>query len=342
MSQDQDQQSFSPPQQMLMMISGLWLSQSLGATARLGIADKIAAGPKTSEEIASAVGANPDATHRLMRALASIGVFCDVGGGRFGLTELGATLRSDVPSSVRAFAIAQTDQGHWQPWGRMLESVKTGRPAAKASLGMELWEWYGKNPQDALEFSSAMGNLAQMVAGELPQLVDFSQVQTVADVGGAHGVLLAAILRANPKARGILFDLPHVIDTAKPVIAAEGLANRCELISGDFFKEVPPGADAHLLKQIIHDWDDERALLILKNCHRALRPSGRVLLVEMLIPPDGSPSPVKFIDLNMMVLLGGRERAEAEYDALLRKAGFKAPRFIPTASTFVIIEAERA
>lgn len=341
MSQDQEQQSSLPPQQMMMMINGLWLSQSLGATARLGIADQIAAGPKTSEEIAKAVGANPDATHRLMRALASIGVFREVEGDRFGLTELGETLRSNVPGSVRAFAIAQTDQGHWQSWGRMLESVKTGRPAAKAALGMELWEWYSKNPQDALEFSSAMGSLAQMVAAQLPQLVDFSKVQTVADVGGAHGVLLAAVLRANPKARGILFDLPHVVATAKPVIEAEGLANRCELISGDFFKAVPPGADAHLLKQIIHDWDDERALLILENCHRALRPSGRVLLVEIPIPIDSSPSPAKFIDLNMMVLLGGRERSEAEYAALLRKAGFRPPKFIPTDSPFVIIEAER-
>ena len=342
MSQDQEQQGLSPPHQMLMMINGLWLSQSLGVAARLGIADQIAAGPKTSEEIAKAVGANPDATHRLMRALASIGVFREVGDGCFELTELGETLRSYVPGSLRAFAIAQTDQGHWQPWGRMLESVKTGRPSAKAALGMELWEWYRKNPQDALEFSSAMGNLAEMVAGQLPELVDFSKVQTVADVGGAHGVLLAAILSANPKARGILFDLPHVIETAKLAIEAEGLANRCEVIGGDFFKEVPPGADAHLLKQIIHDWDDDRALLILRNCYRALRPSGRVLLVEMLIPADGSPSLVKFVDLNMMVLLGGRERSEAEYEALLRKAGFQAPRFIPTASPFVIIEAERA
>jgi SAM-dependent methyltransferase len=223
----------------------------------------------------------------------------------------------------------------------MYDCIKTGRPATKAALGMEIWEWYGKNPQDAVAFSSAMGNLAQMVASELPKLVDFTRVQKVVDVGGAHGVLLAAILRSNPSARGVLFDLPHVVETAKPVLDAQGLGNRCEVIGGDFFKKIPEGADAHILKQIIHDWDDERAILILENCRRALRPNGRVVLVEMIIPADNSPGVAQFIDLNMLVLLGGRERSEAEFATLLRDAGFRTPRLIPTHSPFFIIEAER-
>ncbi len=330
-----------PAAQMLQMITSLWVSQSLGAVARLGIPDQIANQPKTSQEIAKAVGADSDAVHRLLRALASIGVFRQVDGDRFGLTTLGETLRSNVQGSVRDFAIAETDPGHWQPWGRMHDCIKTGRPATKAALGMEFWEWYAKNPQDAVAFSSAMGNLSQMVASELPQVVDFSKVQKVVDVGGAHGVLLAAILRSNPSVRGILFDLPHVAETAKPVIDAQGLGNRCEVIGGDFFKKIPDGGDAHVLKHIIHDWDDERATLILKNCHRALRPSGRVLLVEMIIPADNSPSPTQFMDLNMLVLLGGRERSEAEFATLLRNAGFKTPRLIPTHSPFFVIEAER-
>ncbi len=341
MSQNHNIPGLSPSAQMLQMITSLWVSQSLGAVARFGIPDQVADQPKTSQEIAKAVGASPDAIHRLLRALASIGVFRQVEGGRFGLTPLGETLRSSVPDSVRDFAIAETDQAHWQPWGRMHEAIKTGRPVSKAVLGIEVWEWYEKNPQDEVAFSSAMGNLSQMVAGELPWLIDFSRVQKVADIGGAHGVLLAAILRANPKARGILFDLPHVIETAKPVIEAQGLGSRCEFVGGDFFKPLPEGADAHVLKHIIHDWDDERASLILQNCHRALRPNGRILLVEMIIPADNSPSPAQFIDLNMLVLLGGRERSEAEYATLLRNAGFKTPRLIPTHSPFVIIEAER-
>src|SRR5215471_14612053 len=230
MSQEQERPELPPPAQMLQMITSLWVSQSLGAVARLGIPDQVAEQPKSSQEIAKAVGANADAVHRLLRMLASIGVFRQVEGNRFGLTPLGETLRSNVPGSVRDFAIAETDQAHWQPWGRMFDAVKTGRPVAKAALGIEIWEWYGKNPQDAVAFSGAMGNLARMVAGELTRVVDLSKVQTAVDVGGAHGVLLAAVLQARPNARGILFDLPHVIETAKPVIEAEGLANRCELV----------------------------------------------------------------------------------------------------------------
>lgn len=223
-----------------------------------------------------------------------------------------------------------------------MDAIKSGRPIIKAALGMEIWEWYAQHPEEARSFSSAMGNLAQMVAGELVRLVDFSDVQKVVDVGGANGVLLAAILHAHPKLSGILFDLPHVIEAAKPVIEGEGLIDRCELISGDFFKEVPSGADVHVLKHIIHDWDDESAIQILKNCRRALRPNGRLLLVEMVIPADNAPGPVQFIDLNMLVLLGGRERSEIEFAALLKKAGFKPPRLIRTYSPFVVIEAQSA
>ncbi len=165
-------------------------------------------------------------------------------------------------------------------------------------------------------------------------------VRTVADVGGAHGVLLAAVLHANPAARGILFDLPHVIATAGDAIAAQGLAARCELVSGDFFEAVPAGADLHLLKQIVHDWDDERATRLLPNCHRALAPGGTLLLVEMVVPADNQPSPAQAMDLNMLVLLGGRERTEEEYRALLQAAGFRLERVIPTHSPFSVIAKE--
>ncbi len=342
MSNDLPSSTRTPSEQMVQMITSYWLSQMLGAVARLGIPDQIAREPKTGEQVAKAVGVSADAAHRLLRALASVGVFGLLEDGRFSLTPLGETLRANVPGSVRDFAIAETDAAHWQPWGRFLDSIKSGRPIIKGTLGMELWEWYGQHPEDARSFSSAMGNLSQMVAAELVWLVDFSNVQKVLDVGGANGVLLAAILHANPKLSGILFDLPHVIEAAKPVIESEGLIDRCELISGDFFKEVPSGAGVHVLKHIIHDWDDERAVRILSNCQRALRPNGRLLLVEMVIPADNAPGPVQFIDLNMLVLLGGRERSEAEFAALLKKAGFKPPRTIRTQSPFVVIEAQRA
>ena len=343
MSEEQAAEGAGPAAQlqMIQLINGHWVSQSIGTVARLGIADHLADDVQTSEQISRAVGANPDAVYRLLRALASIGIFRQLEGDRFALTPLGQMLRTSAEGSVRHLAMAVTNHTHWAPWGMLHESIRSGRPSTKAALGMELWEWYEQHPKDAVTFSLAMGNVAQLVAAELLRFVEFSESQVVADVGGAHGVILSAILKAKPSLRGILFDLPHVIETAKETIEQEGLAARCKLIGGDFFKQVPEGADTHVLKQIIHDWDDERAALILENCHRALRPNGRILLVEMPLPDDNSPSPVQFIDLNMLVLLGGRERSEAEYSRLLQQAGFKPPRFIPTLSPFAVIEARR-
>src|SRR5215218_2382624 len=299
------QHDVPPPFAMMGLITGYWVSQAVGVVALLGVADQLGEGPRQSDEIARAVGADPQALYRVLRLLASIGVFTEESPGSFGLTPLGETLRSDAPGSVRNFAITATAPGHGLPWGRLPDSVRTGRPMAHEALGMELFDWYAQNPEEAGYFNAAMGNLSALAAGELVQVYDFSGVRTVADIGGAHGVLLAAVLRANPAARGILFDLPHVIATAGDAIAAEGLSQRCELVSGDFFEEVPAGADLHLLKQIVHDWDDERATLLLQNCHRALCPGGKLLLVEMVIPPENRPSPAQAMDLNMMVLLGG-------------------------------------
>jgi SAM-dependent methyltransferase len=277
----------------------------------------------------------------VLRLLASLGIFVEVAPGSFGLTPLGETLRSDAPGSVRNFAITETAPGHWLPWGRLHDSVRSGQPMARAALGMELFDWYAQNPEEAGFFNAAMGNLSALAAGELVRVYDVSSARTVADIGGAHGVLLAAILRANPAARGILFDLPHVIATARDAIAAAGLLARCELVSGDFFAAVPEGADLHLLKQIVHDWDDERATRLLHNCHRALAPAGKLLLVEMVIPPDNRPSPAQAMDLNMLVMQGGRERTEEEYRHLLRGASFRLERVIPTHSPFSLIEATR-
>src|SRR5215218_9361399 len=275
-----------PPVAMMGLITGYWVSQAVGVVALLGVADQLGEGPRSSNDPARAVGADPQALYRVLRLLASIGVFDEVSPGSFELTALGETLRSEAPGSVRNFAITETAPGHWLPWGRLPESVRTGRPMAREALGMELFDWYAQNPEEAGFFNAAMGNLSALAAGELVRVYDFSGVRTVADVGGAHGVLLAAVLRANPAARGILFDLPHVIATAGEVIAAEGIADRCDLVSGDFFDAVPDGADLHLLKQIVHDWDDARATRLLQNCHQALAPGGKLLLVEMVVPAD--------------------------------------------------------
>ena len=232
---------------MMGLITGYWVSQAVGVVALLGVADQLGEGPRSSDELARAVSADPQALYRVLRLLASIGVFAEVNPGSFALTPLGETLRSDTPGSVRNFAITETAPGHWLPWGRLHESVRSGRPMAREALGMELFDWYGQNPEEAGFFSAAMGNLSALAASELVRVYDVSTVRTVVDVGGAHGVLLTAVLRANPAARGILFDLPHVIATARDAFAAEGLSQRCELVSGDFFEAVPGGADLHLL-----------------------------------------------------------------------------------------------
>jgi hypothetical protein len=330
-----------PPVAMMGLITGYWVSQAVGVVALLGVADQLGEGPRGTDELARAVGADPQALYRVLRLLASLGVFAEVAPDSFALTPLGETLRSDAPGSVRNFAITETAPGHWLPWGRLPESVRSGRPMAREALGMELFDWYAQNPEEAGFFNAAMGNLSALAASELVRVYDFSAVRTVADIGGAHGVLLTAVLRANPAARGILFDLPHVIATAGDAIAAEGLSQRCELVSGDFFEAVPEGADLHLLKQIVHDWDDERATRLLHNCHRALSPAGTLLLVEMVIPPENQPSPAQAMDLNMMVLLGGRERTEDDYQRLFQAAGFRLERVIPTHSPFSVIEATR-
>src|SRR5436305_7735715 len=228
-----------PPAAMMGLISGYWVSQAVGVVAQLGVADQLARGPRASDELARAVDADPQALYRVLRLLASLGVFAEVAPRSFGLTPLGDTLRSDAPGSVRNFAITETAPGHWLPWGRLHESVRSGRPMAREALGMELFDWYAQNPEEAGFFNAAMGNLSALAASELVRVYDFSAVRTVADVGGAHGVLLAAVLRANPAAHSILFDLPHVIATARKAIEAQGLSERCELVSGDFFEAVP-------------------------------------------------------------------------------------------------------
>jgi hypothetical protein len=327
---------------MLQIITGYWISQAVGSAARLGVSDQLADGPRKSSEVATAVGADPVNLFRLMRMLASIGVFTMDTEERFALTPLGDTLRSGVPGSLRDFAVAETSPGHWLPWGRMYEAIKTGKPMCNPALGMELFDWYSQNPEEGEYFNGAMGNLSAAVSGEVTRIYDFANVQKVVDVGGSHGILLGAILKANPRVRGILFDLPHVTATARESLDTQGIGERCEVVTGNFFESVPPGADLHVLKQIIHDWSDSECTTILKSCHQALNPNGKLLLVEMVIPPDNSPSMAQAMDLNMLVLLTGRERTESEYRTLLAAGGFKLERVIPTHSPFSVIEALRA
>ena len=330
-----------PSATMMGLITGYWVSQAIGVVSHLAIADQLSHGPRTSDDLANSVSVEPQALYRVMRLLASMRCLrrsraahlrVDRAGrdATLGRARFGAELRDH---RNRARTLAALGTARRERADREAMTYET--------LGMGLFDWYAQNPDEAGYFNAAMGNLSALAAGELVRVYDFSSVRTVADIGGAHGVLLAAVLRANPAARGILFDLPHVIATAEEAIKAQGLSERCELVSGDFFEAVPEGADLHLLKQIIHDWDDDQATRLLQSCHRALVPNGKLLLVEMVIPPDNRPSPAQAMDLNMLVVAGGRERTEDEYRQLFQAAGFRLERIIPTHSPFNVIEATR-
>lgn len=326
---------------MIGLITGYWISQAVGVVARLGVADQLRDGPRRSDDLAQMVGADAQALYRVLRLVASLGVFTEVAPGVFGLTPLGATLTTDAPDSVRNLAIAETSLGRWLPWGRLEECVRSGQSMAPEALGMGIFDWYAQNPDEAGVFHAALDEISVSIASELVRVYDLSGMRTVVDIGGGQGSLLATVLDANPHARGVLFDLPNVIDIAGDAIAGHEFGDRCDLVSGDFFTAVPAGGDLHLLKQIVHDWDDERATRLLTNCHQALNPDGTLLLIEMVVPTDNRPSLVQAMDLNMLVLLGGRERTEDEYRALLGATGFRLERVIPTQTLFSLLEAKR-
>ena len=326
------------PQQMFQHITAYWVTQLMGTAARLGVADQLEAGPLAVNELAAKVGAHPQALYRALRACTAVGVFTEQAGQSFANNALSQTLRSNVPGSMRDFAIAQSAPGHWRPWELLTQAVRTGKSTATEALGSELWDWYGSHAEESAAFSGAMDNLAAQVAAEVTKAIDFSDVGRVVDVGGASGTLVNAVLRAYPQTKGVLLDLPHVVEPVKKAIAAIGLGERGEAVAGDFFKAVPQG-DVMLLKQILHDWNDEQCITLLRNCAESLPKGGRVLVVEMVISEDGRPSPAHLMDVNMLVLLPGKERTATEYGKLFAAAGLKLERVHATHSPFSIVEA---
>jgi SAM-dependent methyltransferase len=323
---------------MLRMITGYWVSQIVGTLAELAIPDRLANGPRTYDELAKETGCDPQATYRLLRASASVDVISLAADGRFGLTPLGERLRSKVPGSMRESAIALTAPGHWLPWGRLAEAVRHGVRQTPATLGRELFEFYAENPHEGSAFTGAMSNVSAAVAQDVSRMLDTSTAEHVVDVGGASGTIIAALLERNPALHGTILELAHVAPRARVALAELGLSSRCNVLEGDFFKSVPQ-ADIHILKQIIHDWDDEQSVCILSNCVRALRPGGRVVLVERVLPDDGRPSFAPLADLNMLVLLPGRERTAKQYGKLLEAAGLRLDRVVDMASAIQMIEA---
>lgn len=322
---------------LLRMTNGYQVSQAIHVAATLGIADLLEDGPKSADDLAKATEAHAPTLYRLLRALAGVGVFAETD-GRFGSTPLAECLRTDAPGSLRAWAMQIGQPYFWTSWGHLLHSVRTGEPAFPDLHGTTAWEYRAARPKEDAIFNAAMTALSAGVVEAVVKSYDFSEIGVLVDVGGGEGALLAAILAADPALHGVLFDQPHVVATAGALLERAGVADRCEAVGGSFFDAAPGGADAYLLKSIIHDWDDPAAIEILRACRAAMADTGRLLVVEPIIRPGNEPDPAKFWDLNMLVMLGGRERTADDFEQLYAESGFELTNIIRTGSLFDVIE----
>jgi hypothetical protein len=333
-----------PPQLALQqLIQGFQVTQCIYVAARLGIADLLKDGPRTSEELAQATGTHAPALYRVLRLLAAVDLLTEGEAHFFALTPLGTYLQTGVPGSMRDTVLLYANKPVWQVWGNLLHSVETGEPSFQHVLGLSLFEYNKQHPEHATLFNNMMTEWTASVAPTVAAAYDFSAAQTLVDVGGGHGQMLASILQAHPTLHGVLFDLPYVVKGAPPLLEAAGVASRCEVIGGDAFTAVPAGYETYLLSRVIHDWNDERSIALLTRCHQAMQPQGKVLLVERVILTGGSPQVLVLeSDVQMLVLsYGGRERTDAEYRALLSAAGFEVTQLIPVLPPFYVIEAVR-
>jgi hypothetical protein len=325
---------------MLQIISGFWISRAVYVIAKLGIPDLLQDGPKSAEELASATQTNAPALFRILRALVSVGVLNSAEDGHFAQTPVSETLATDTPGSLRWFAVSELGQEHYPAWGNLMHSVKTGEIAFDNFFGADVWKYFQQNPEDAAVFNNSMSAVTAHTNEAITSHYDFSQFGKIVDVGGGHGGLITSILEKNPQVKGVLFDAPEVIEGARPKIEAAGLADRVETVAGDFFKSVPEGGEAYVMKWIIHDWDDEKSNTILRNIRSRTQPNTKLILVDCVVPETDKPHFSKFIDLNMLVMTGGKERTEQEFAQLLAAAGFKLLRVIPTGLPHSIVEAE--
>jgi hypothetical protein len=327
-----------PPIELVELIRGGRVAQSINVAARLGVADQLADGPRTAAEIAELVGAHPRALHRLLRLLADFGVFEELGERRFALTPLSELLRRDQEGSMRGLVMMLEAPFIRDAWTHLIEAVTSGNAAFDHAHGKQLFDYLREHPDDAAVFDQAMVGASRQLVASILEVYDFGEYRTLVDVGGGNGALLAAILARNPGSRGVLFDLPEVAARAGGLLEAAGVADRCEVIAGDFFESVPRGGDAYVLTQIIHDWDDGAALRILQNCRAAMADDARLLLGEAVLPDGTEPSLAKVIDIEMLVI-GGQERTEAEYRELLERAGLRLTRVVSSAGPHSVIEA---
>ena len=326
--------------QLERMFAGFAMTHSIYAAAKLGIADLLEAGPRTAEELAGLAGVHAPSLYRLLRALASVGVFAETAPATFALTPTAQRLRTGAPDSLRAWAIV-TGEIIAPSWGGLMHSLQTGVPAFESVFGMPIFEYLEAHPEIAAEFDGHQAQGGRALHAAVARSLEFDASETIIDLGGGNGSLAAAILERHPELHAAIFDLPHLIERAQAA-ADPALNSRCKFIAGSFFEQVPPGADVYLLSRVLHDWDDDQVAAILSNCRRAMHADARLLVIERIVPPGDEPHESKFMDLNMLVIAGGRERSEPEYRALLERSGLQLDTVIDTGTAVSVLEATSA
>ena len=331
--------SLPPHAQLVQMGTAHWMSHVLYVAAKLSLADHMAKGRTRVDDIATSTKTQSPTLGRFLRTLGHLGLVIEDGTGHFTLTPLGEALKTGAPGSARAAILTLASPWMTNGWTRLFESVQTGKPGLEQALGIPIFDWLAQHPEEASLFSETMVSFHGAEPAAVAAAYDFSAMNTVIDIGGATGNLLAAILGRYPGLRGILYDLPHVVRDAPALLQARGVADRATITSGSFFDGVPSGGDAYLLSHIIHDWTEAQCLTILGHCRRAMAPASRVLIIEMVLPSGNAPHPGKMLDMMMLVGPGGQERTEPEYATLLSKAGLRLTKVVPTDSAVSIVEA---
>jgi hypothetical protein len=338
----------APPQkppavQLGELATGYFRARALWAAAALDVAGALARGPLRAADIAAQSGAHGPTLYRVLRALATLGVFEEDSEGRFCNTPISELLRSDAPGSMRDLVMLFGHETSWRAWEAIDHTLRTGETAFDRVYGEKFFHYLERTPETAALFDRAMVSASNVTNAAVVDAYDFSACASIVDVAGGVGAALCAILHATPGLRGILFDLPHVAQRAREYVAGQGLSTRCEFVAGSFLEEVPGGADVYFMKHILHDWDDASCLTILRRCHAALRAEARLLICERVVPRGNEPSQAKWVDLHMMLTThGGKERTEAEYRALLADAGLALARVIQTGAPHSLLEAVRA
>jgi hypothetical protein len=331
--------ALSPSEQLLEMFWGLGISRVIAVAAEFFIADYLKDGPKSIEYLAEKIKVHPRSLYRILRACASVGIFSEDSEKRFSLTPLAEPLLSDAPNSLRAYAQVHGTDWQFQTWADLSYSLQTGKPAFEKVFGMNAFDYFWSHPKAMQEFNDSMTSSSAFSGEAVLNGYDFSGISKLVDVGGGQGLLLARILQKYPQMKGVVYDVPPVVEGAKEIMKQHDVADRGEIVGGDFFESVPEGGDAYIMKFVIHDWNDEQCITILKNCRKAMQPQGKVLIVEMVLPEGNAPSVGKWMDLQMLLYASGCERTVAEYRTLLDKAGFELTKIIPApASPFSIVE----